>query len=63
MNQFSTYVTTWGTSQVSQDPLQIIQDMINKGACQASTRIILAFASFNFQSPDYIPGLGSITLQ
>jgi len=48
---YSTYVTSWGT-----DPLQQIQDMINKNVLQSTTRIILAFASFNFSGTDYIPG-------
>ena len=61
MNQtFSTYVTTWGTATVSQDPLQVINDMIAKNALQTNTRIILAFASFNFTSSSYIPGFGNI---
>ncbi len=62
MTCFNTYVTTWGTDKVSQDPLNVIQDMINKGACKADTRIMLAFASFNFTSTDYIPGFGNISI-
>ncbi len=54
---FTTYVTTWGT-----DPLVQIQDMINKSVLKNNTRIILAFASFNFASTDYIPGFGSISM-
>ena len=54
---FTTYVTTWGT-----DPLVQIQDMINKSVLVNNTRIILAFASFNFTSTDYIPGFGSISM-
>jgi len=54
---FTTYVTTWGT-----DPLIQIQDMINKSVLKNNTRIILAFASFNFASTDYIPGFGSISM-
>lgn len=54
---YTTYVTTWGT-----DPLIQIQDMINKSVLKNNTRIILAFASFNFSSPDYIPGFGSISM-
>ena len=53
---FISYVTTWGT-----DPLLLIQDMINNSLVQSNTRIILAFASFNFDSTDYIPGFGNIT--
>lgn len=51
---YSTYVTTWGPN-----PLNLIQDMIHKNVIQTNTRIILAFASFNFESTDYIPGFDS----
>jgi chitinase len=36
--------------------------MINKSVLVNNTRIILAFASFNFDSTSYIPGLGNMTL-
>jgi chitinase len=49
---YSTYVTTWGTNPINQ-----VQDMINKNVIQTGTRVILAFASFNFDSTDYIPGI------
>lgn len=58
MSTYSTYVTTWGN-----DPLNQIQDMINHGVIQQNTRIILAFASFNFTSTDYIPGFSNINAQ
>ena len=51
---YSTYVTTWGTN-----PSILIQDMINKNVIKNNIRIILAFASFNFESTDYIPGISS----
>ena len=54
---YSTYVTTWGT-----DPLIQIQDMITKSVLQPGSRIILAFGSFNFDSADYIPGFGNISI-
>jgi hypothetical protein len=54
---FTTYVTTWDS-----DPLQQVQDMLNKGVLTSNTRIIIAFASFNFSSTDYIPGFGNISL-
>ncbi len=54
---YSTYVTTWGT-----DPLTQVQDMISKSVIQSGTRVILAFASFNFDSTDYIPGFGNISM-
>ena len=55
---FTTYVTTWNL-----DPLVQIQDIINKNVVLTNTRIVLAFASFNFNSTDYIPGFGSISMQ
>ena len=55
---FTTYVTTWNI-----DPLSQIQDMINKNVVLTNTRIVLAFASFNFNSTEYIPGFGSISMQ
>lgn len=54
---FSTYVTTWGSN-----PLDTIQDMFNKSAINANSRVILAFASFNFSSTTYIPGLSDSTM-
>lgn len=51
---YTTYVTTWGT-----DPLVQVQDMIQKNVIQTNTRIVLAFASFNFDSTSYIPGFDS----
>ena len=55
---YTTYVTTWGTN-----PLTQIQDMINKSVIKNNTRVILAFASFNFISTDYIPGIeGGLTI-
>jgi chitinase len=58
LNTYTTYVTTWGT-----DPLVQIQDMINKLVIQNNTRIVLAFASFNFVGSDYIPGFGNISME
>jgi len=55
---FTTYVTTWNN-----DPLVQIQDMINKNVVLNNTRIVIAFASFNFNSTDYIPGFGNISMQ
>ena len=55
---YTTYVTTWGT-----DPLTQIQSMINKSVIQSNTRIVLAFASFNFTSTDYIPGFNNISMK
>ena len=54
---FTTYITTWGN-----DPLEQVNDMINKNVINSNTRIVIAFASFNFASTDYIPGFGSISI-
>lgn len=54
---FTTYVTTWG-----EDPLETIQNMINNNAVTSNSIIVLAFASFNFNSTDYIPGLNNLTM-
>lgn len=54
---FTTYVTSWGT-----DPITQVKDMINKGAIKPNNRIVLAFASFNFDSTSYIPGLTNMTM-
>jgi chitinase len=54
---FTTYVTSWGT-----DPVTQVQDMISKGAIKSNTRVVLAFASFNFDDTSYIPGLTNMTL-
>lgn len=55
---YTTYVQTWGT-----DPLVQIQDMISKSVLTPNTRVVLAFASFNFDSSNYIPGFGNISMQ
>jgi len=54
---FTTYVTTWNS-----DPLNQIQDMINNNVLRKNTKIVLAFASFNFSDSSYIPGFGNISL-
>jgi chitinase len=54
---FTTYVTTWDS-----DPIAQVQDMIAKSVIKVGTRIALAFASFNFDSTSYIPGIGSMTI-
>lgn len=55
---YSTYITYWDN-----DPYAQVQDMISKQVILPTTRVILAFASFNFASPVYIPGLGALTIQ
>jgi chitinase len=55
---YTTYVTTWGNNPIDQ-----VKDMINKNVIQSNTRIVLAFASFNFESTSYIPGIdGGLTI-
>ena len=54
---FSTYVTTWNGN-----PLDQVQDLINKSVLKPNTRVILAFASFNFSSTDYIPGISNLNI-
>ena len=55
---YSTYFTTW-----DKNPYDEIQDLINNKVLKQNTRVILAFASFNFVSTDYIPGLGNMKLE
>ena len=55
---YTTYVTTWGMN-----PLTQIQTMIDKSVIKNNTRIVLAFASFNFTSTDYIPGFDNISME
>ena len=54
---FSVYITYWDN-----DPLDQLQEMIEKSVVTSNTRIILAFASFNFISSHYIPGFRSVTM-
>lgn len=54
---FSVYITYWDN-----DPLNQLQEMIEKSVVTSNTRIILAFASFNFISSHYIPGFRSVTM-
>jgi chitinase len=58
MPSYTTYVTTWGNN-----PLDQVKDMAAKNVLQSNTRVVLAFASFNFVSTSYIPGIdGDLTL-
>ena len=55
---YTTYVTTWGNN-----PLDQVKDMAAKNVLQSNTRVVLAFASFNFESTSYIPGInGGLTI-
>lgn len=56
---YTTYVTTWGNN-----PFDQIKDMQSKSVIKQNTRIILAFASFNFETTTYIPGInGGLTIE
>jgi len=55
---FSTYITTWDS-----DPYAQAQDMVQKGVIAPGTKVILAFASFNFSGTTYVPGLGNMTIE
>lgn len=58
MTTFSIYVITyWGDDLQAQ-----ITDMIDNNVIKKGMRVILAFASFNFISSQYIPGFGSVTM-
>ncbi len=54
---YSTYITSW-----EKNPLDQVQDMVNNSVIKSNTRIILAFASFNFSSTSYIPGLNNLSI-
>ena len=54
---YSTYITSW-----DKNPYDQVQDMLNNNVIKPNTRIILAFASFNFSSTTYIPGLNNISI-
>lgn len=58
MSSYTTYVTTWGNN-----PFDQVKDMASKNVLQSNTRVVLAFASFNFESTTYIPGInGGLTI-
>ena len=57
MSTFSVYVTYWESDLHAQ-----ITDMIDNEVIKAGVRVILAFASFNFISSQYIPGFGNVTM-
>ena len=50
---FTTYIESWSS------PLTVLQQMINNNALTKNSRIVLAFASFNFDSIAYAPGGGT----
>ena len=53
---FTTYIESWSS------PLTVLQQMINNNALTKNTRIVLAFASFNFSGTTYVPGLQNMSL-
>ena len=55
---FTTYIESWSQTK----PEDLVQQMINNNALNSNSRIVLAFASFNFATSTYIPGLNNMTL-
>jgi len=55
---FTTYIESWSET----NPYDLVQQMINNNALNSNSRIVLAFASFNFATSSYIPGLSNMTL-
>ena len=55
---FTTYLESW--SPIS--PKTIVEQMINNNALTENSRLVLAFASFNFSGNNYVPGLENMTL-
>lgn len=53
---FTTYLESWSKPQA------VVNQMIAAGALTPSSRLVLAFASFNFSSQSYIPGLQNMSL-
>ena len=55
---FTTYIESWSQTK----PNDLLQQMINNNALTKNTRIVLAFASFNFTTTTYIPGIENMTM-
>lgn len=55
---FTTYIETWGANT----PQTLVQQMINNKSLTTNTRVVLAFASFNFDVNNYIPGISNMTI-
>lgn len=53
---FTTYLESWSKPQT------LVNQMIAAGALTPNSRLVLAFASFNFSSQTYIPGLQNMSL-
>lgn len=53
---YTTYLESWS------QPLTLVNQMIAAGALTPNSRLVLAFASFNFSSQTYIPGLQNMSL-
>jgi hypothetical protein len=54
---FTTYIESWGITK----PFDLVQQMINNNIL-SNTRIVLSFASFNFNGQNYIPGIQNMTI-
>lgn len=53
---FTTYLESWSKPQT------LVNQMIAAGALTPNSRLVLAFASFNFSSQNYIPGVQNMSL-
>ena len=53
---FTTYLESWTK------PIEVVKQMINNKSLTQNTRIVLAFASFNFTTTNYVPGLENMTI-
>ena len=54
---YTTYITSWG-----RNPIDLVNEMISKNVLKSGNRLVLSFASFNFDSTDYIPGLNNMSM-
>jgi chitinase len=55
---FTTYIESWNST----NPVSVVLDMLNKGALSKNSRIVLSFASFNFDSTSYVPGIENMSM-
>ena len=54
---YTTYITSWG-----RNPIDLTNEIISKNILKSGSRLVLSFASFNFNGTDYIPGLNNMTM-
>lgn len=54
---YTSYITSWG-----RNPIDLVNEMISKNVLKPGNRLVLSFASFNFDGTDYIPGLNNMSM-